>query len=333
MFKIAYGAGHYMGTAGKRLAKELDATETREWVLNDRVARYFAEAAKEYIGVELLRVDDSTGKAEVALATRCKRANDWGADLCLAIHHNAGINLGSGGGIVAYSYKDGTTGAKYRDAIYNACISAGGIKGNRANPTQANGFYVLKNTKAPAVLMEYGFMDSKTDAPIILKEAYSKMVAYATMGGIAQVAGLKKKPTTVTQETVGEGEQIYRIRTSWDNASSQTGAYKSLENAKNACSVGYTVYDKDGKAVYTNKATSSPVDSAKSFSAVKAGTYAVTATSLNLRCGASTDKKIIETMKNGEAFTCYGYYTGDWLYGISASGKKGFCHKDYLKKK
>ena len=124
MFKIAYGAGHYMGTAGKRLAKELDATETREWVLNDRVARYFAEAAKEYIGVELLRVDDSTGKAEVALATRCKRANDWGADLCLAIHHNAGINLGSGGGIVAYSYKDGTTGAKYRDAIYNACIGS-----------------------------------------------------------------------------------------------------------------------------------------------------------------------------------------------------------------
>ena len=333
MFRIAYGAGHYMNTPGKRLAKELDHTQTREWVLNDRVARYFAEAAKEYSGIELLRVDDATGKTEVSLADRCKRANDWKADFCLAIHHNAGINLGSGGGIEAYSYKDGTKAAEYRDSIYSACISAGGIKGNRSAPKQAKGFYVLKNTTAPAVLMEYGYMDSKVDAPIILTEAYSKMVAYATMEGIAKVAGLKKKPTTVTQTTVGDGEQIYRVRTSWDNATSQIGAYKSLENAKNACSVGYTVFDKDGKAVYINKSTSYQVDSAKSFSAVKAGAYTVTATSLNLRCGASTDKQIIETMTNGKTFTCYGYYTGDWLYGVSASGKKGFCHKNYLKKK
>lgn len=332
-FKIAYGAGHYINTPGKRLPKELDATQTREWVLNDRVARFFAEAAKEYANVELLRVDDATGKSEVTLANRCKKANDWGADFCLAIHHNAGIELGSGGGIVAFSYKEGTTAAKYRDAIYNACISAGGIKGNRSDPTQAKGFYVLKNTKAPAVLMEYGFMDSRADAPIILTEAYSKLVAYATMEGIAKVAGLKKKTTTMTQTTVEEGEQIYRVRTSWDNATSQTGAYKSLENAKKSCSVGYTVYDKDGKAVYTNKATSYPVDAAQSFSAVKAGTYIVTATSLNLRCGASTNKQIIETIRQGQAFTCYGYYTGDWLYGVSPSGKKGFCHKNYLRKK
>ena len=43
MFKIAYCAGHYRYTAGKRLPKELDKNETREWVLNDRVARYFAD--------------------------------------------------------------------------------------------------------------------------------------------------------------------------------------------------------------------------------------------------------------------------------------------------
>ena len=130
-----------------------------------------------------------------------------------------------------------------------------------------------------------------------------------------------------------EKEQIYRIRTSWGNASSQTGAYKNLENAKKACSVGYTVYDENGTAVYTNKAKTYAVDSAQSFSAVKAGNYTVNATSLNLRSGASTDKQIIETMKSGTVVTCYGYYTGDWLFVISASGKKGFCHKNYLSKK
>ena len=78
-------------------------------------------------------------------------------------------------------------------AIYNACIAAGGLRGNRSDPTKAKGYYVVKYTKAPAVLMEYGFMDSKTDAPKILTDAYSKLVGYATMEGIAKVAGLKKK--------------------------------------------------------------------------------------------------------------------------------------------
>ena len=47
MFKIAYCAGHYLGTAGKRVPKELDKAETREWVLNDRVADAFCAAAAE----------------------------------------------------------------------------------------------------------------------------------------------------------------------------------------------------------------------------------------------------------------------------------------------
>lgn len=46
-------------------------------------------------------------------------------------------------------------------------------------------------------------------------------------------------------------QQLYRIRKSWADVKSQIGAYKSLENAKKACGKGYTVYDKDGKAVYT----------------------------------------------------------------------------------
>lgn len=198
-FKIAYGAGHYMGTAGKRLPAALDKNETREWVLNDRVARHFAEAAAQYENVELLRVDDPTGKKEIPLSARCKEANSWGADFYLDIHHNAGANVTKAGGIVAYAYKEGTKAAEYRDAIYNACIVAGGLRGNRSDPTQATRFYMLVNTSAPAVLMEYGFMDSTVDAPVILTDEYSKLVAYATMEGIAMAAGLRKKQQPVQQ--------------------------------------------------------------------------------------------------------------------------------------
>ena len=202
MFKIAIDAGHYLKTPGKRVDKALDKDQTREWVLNDRVAHYFAEAAKQYENVETLRVDDTTGKKDVSLSTRCKAANNWGADVYISCHHNAGVNLGTGGGIVAFSNKEGTKGAEYRDEIYAACIAAGGLKGNRAQPVQAKAFYVLKNTKAPAVLMEYGFMDSRTDVPVIMTEDYAKAMGYATMAGIAKAAGFTRKvmPTQITME-------------------------------------------------------------------------------------------------------------------------------------
>ena len=195
MFKIAYCAGHYLGTAGKRVPKALDKDQTREWTLNDRVARYFAQAAAQYEDVELLRTDDITGQIDVSLGERCRKANAFGADFCLSIHHNAGANLTKAGGIEAYSYPGSKIGAAYRDAIYEHCIAADGLRGNRATPKNTAGFYVLRYTVAPCVLMEYGYMDSKSDAPVILQEAYAEKMAYATMAAIAQVAGLVRKQT------------------------------------------------------------------------------------------------------------------------------------------
>lgn len=213
MFRIAYGAGHYRETAGRRIPVALDANQTREWQLNDRVARYFAEKARQYQGVELLRVDDPAGIAKISVENRCKAANDWGADFCLAIHHNAFRGEPwMGGGVEIFSNPGSIMGRQYRDAIYDAVTAAGKLRGNRANPRQEKAFLALKQTKAPAVLVEYGFMDSEVDAPVILTEDYAKAVAYATMEAIAQVAGLKKKP------------RLYRV---------QVGAFSSRENAKN----------------------------------------------------------------------------------------------------
>ncbi len=205
MFKIAYGAGHNDET-GNGIPECLHKPFMNEWRLNDRIARYFAEAASLYEEVELLRVDDPKGKAPIDLKERCDDANKWGADFFLSIHHNAGINGGSGGGLVAFCRKAGTEAARYRDAIYESCLASGGIRGDRWDATQEKGFYVLTNTNMPAVLMEYGFMDSVTDVPIILTEEYAKAMAYATMEGIAKVAGLKKK-------TANEIDVEYRVIT------------------------------------------------------------------------------------------------------------------------
>lgn len=213
MFKIAYGAGHYLGTAGRRIPAALDSRQTKEWQLNDRVARFFAEAAGQYEDVELLRVDDPAGVERILVEDRCKAANDWGADFCLSIHHNAFRGTPwDGGGVTAFSNPGSIMGRQYRDAIYDAVIAAGNLRGNRASPKQEKAYIALKQTKAPAVLVEYGFMDSNVDAPIILSEEYAKAVGYATMEAIAQVAGLRMKAN------------LYRV---------QVGAFLSRENAEN----------------------------------------------------------------------------------------------------
>ena len=229
-FRIAYGAGHCLSTAGRRIPAALDEKQTREWTLNDRVARYFAEAAAQYAEVALLRVDDESGKRAVSLADRCRAANDFGADFCLSIHHNAYQGKPwSGSGVLAFSAPGSNQGARYRDAIYGAVVKAGKLAGDRLGPKMAKGYSFLKSVKAPAVLMEYGFMDSKVDAPIILREDYAKAVAYATMEAIASVAGLGKKET------------LYRVQVG--ALSNREYADKMLEILKNAGFEGLIVGD------------------------------------------------------------------------------------------
>lgn len=212
MFKIAYCAGHYLGTLGKRVPKQLDPNQTREWTLNDRIADHFAQAASEYADVELLRVDDPTGKKHIAIKNRTAKANAWDADFYLDIHHNAGINLGKGGGVVAFSYPGSVKGAEYRDAIYEAVVRIGGLRGNRSNPKVAKKYASLKLAHAPAVLMEYGFMDSKTDYPVISNDSYSRLVAYATMEAIAKVAGLKKKSAKAESKPTSKPDTTYTLK-------------------------------------------------------------------------------------------------------------------------
>lgn len=208
MFKIAYCAGHDLSTPGKRLPAALDENQTREWVLNDRVARYFAQAAEEYEGVELLRTDDPSGKTFIDIPVRAARANAWGADLYLDIHHNAGIGGGTGGGVIAYCYPGSTGGRKFRDAIYGAVLAAGGLRGNRAQPLQEMRFDSLVLTNMPAVLVECGFMDSSTDAPVILTEDYSRRVGEGIMEGIAQTMDLARAVLPQRDDFVREVQRI-----------------------------------------------------------------------------------------------------------------------------
>ena len=52
---------------------------------------------------------------------------------------------------------------------------------------------------------------------------------------------------------------LYRVRKTWKDVKSQKGAFNDLSNAKKCAdkNMGYSVFDENGKAVYTSKATNS----------------------------------------------------------------------------
>ena len=79
---------------------------------------------------------------------------------------------------------------------------------------------------------------------------------------------------------------LYRVRKSWDDAKSQKGAYKVLENAKRCAdaSSGYSVFDKDGQIIYSGK----PAPTYEIYTVVK---------------GDSLWKIAKEKLGNGERYT------------------------------
>lgn len=192
MIKIAIDAGHGKYTAGKRCLKSLDPKETREWVLNSRIAGRVHHLLKGY-ECEVLRVDDTTGETDVSLGNRCKAANNWGADFYLSVHHNAGVNGGKGGGVVIYTHPNTKqTTHTIRDIIYSEVIKKNDLKGNRYDGTLTANFQVLRDTKMPAVLIECGFMDSATDTPQILTEEFATKTAHGLCNGLVKSLNLKK---------------------------------------------------------------------------------------------------------------------------------------------
>ena len=206
MLKIALDPGHAMTTPGKRCLKSLDPKETREWYLNDRISRKLEDLLKGY-NCEILRVDDPEGKKNIALSERCKRANDWKADIFLSIHHNAGIEGGSGGGTIVFYYSTKAERKAQAQGLYNAIVKHTELIGNRSEKVTNSKFAVLSGTNMPAFLLENGFMDSSTDVPIILTDEHAAKTAKGILDFLIQAFHLAgKQGETAPQKEEGKGK-------------------------------------------------------------------------------------------------------------------------------
>lgn len=200
---IALSAGHGLYTSGKRCMKSLDPNETREWYLNDRIIDK-VEAKLGAYKCTVVRVNDTTGKVDTPLATRATTSNNVNADIYLAMHHNAGVNGGVGGGTMVFYYPTGD-GKEMATKLYHHIVSRTGLKGNRSTPVASTKtLYEVRVPKAKALLVENGFMDSKTDVPVILSESHAENTAIGVVNFLVEYFKLEANGKVVTSTTASK---------------------------------------------------------------------------------------------------------------------------------
>lgn len=124
-----------------------------------------------------------TNDTFVSLADRCTISNLSDADLFVSVHLNSSTSA-TASGIETYVYRTAsTTARKVADKVQKQLIEATGAKDRGV---KESGFYVLKNTKSPAILVETGFISNSTECKKLFTTDYQQIIAKAIYNGIRQ---------------------------------------------------------------------------------------------------------------------------------------------------
>ena len=177
---ILFDNGHGQETPGKRSPLWKDGRQLFEWEFNrDMVRRIILKC--DHAGIRAVKLVPET--FDVSLEERCKRANLWydrcnGNCVVVSIHANAG----GGTGFEVYT----SPGQTKADTIATKLIEQlqkdfPEIKMRKdmadGDPDKEAGFYILKHTKAPAILAENLFMDNEADCQLLMAEDFRDKLA------------------------------------------------------------------------------------------------------------------------------------------------------------
>lgn len=150
------------------------------------------------------------------LTEEIKECNAFGPDLCVDIHNNAG----GGDGVEAFCEVKGGVSKTLADNILNEIVKIGQNSRGRKTKVNSSGkdwFGFIRQTNAPAVLVECAFVDNKNDIKIIDTLAEQQKMGVAIAKGILKTLGITYKALT---QTTGK---IYKV---------QVGAYSVKANAE-----------------------------------------------------------------------------------------------------
>ena len=138
---------------------------------------------QEGASVIMTRTDDTYP----SLGDRAKLANDSDADLFLSLHINS-LNVENGrSGTITFYHKQEPVGRLLAECIQEEIAKVSGIPDMGAWSDQRiyqSGFKVLRDSKMPGVLLEFGFINHKHDRAIMTKPDFTDKMAKAVLRGI-----------------------------------------------------------------------------------------------------------------------------------------------------
>lgn len=211
LIKVAVDDGHGLETSGKQTPYGYKENE-------------FNHFTKEYLVEELERnkfevIDCSPSREDNSLSNRVEICNKAKADIFISIHFNAfNGKWHEFGGIESYCYLFKSKAEKLTRAIHKHLLR--GTKLTDRGVKSAN-FYVLRNTRCPACLVECGFMDNQKEASLMKTMAYRKECAKEICQGICEyfereyIPEQTKKGFEISQDCINIIKKISKYDKIW----------------------------------------------------------------------------------------------------------------------
>ncbi len=179
--KVCIDCGHAKSTAGKRAFDE----SFFEYEFNRDVGQRLAHHLKRH-GISITYSCDLTVDYDESLGTRCKRANDFEADIFVSIHANAfGTDWNDANGWEIFCYgKPNKLAQCIHEASRGLGLTDRGIK-------DGSHLGVIKGTRMTAVLIEHGFYTNREELKKLKSAEWREKFAVADAKGILKYFGVE----------------------------------------------------------------------------------------------------------------------------------------------
>lgn len=134
----------------------------------------------------------------VPLGTRCAIANSNRNAIFVSVHFNSATRSGASG-IETYFYSRDSL--SLASAIHHY-VAGGAPSDNRG--VRRRGYYVLRRTNMPAVLVECGFLTNPTEAAYAQNASYRQKLAEAIAAGVGRRNSVASSFSTTTRVATAE---------------------------------------------------------------------------------------------------------------------------------
>lgn len=170
---IVLDAGHGGNDPGATYGKN------EKWYNLDIAMRVEAILKANGVSVKQTRTTD----VFVGLDERAKMANDWKADLFVSIHNNAFFDKNTNG-TMTFFYTGSYKGKEYATIIQKDLLKN---LGSKDLGVKSNTFVVIKKTKMPAVLVEFGCLSNEAERAKLDTEEYRQKAAESLAESILKI--------------------------------------------------------------------------------------------------------------------------------------------------